>query len=343
MEDPADKLRGHADAGVMNPDHQVRRVVMEHHLPDGHDDLALIGKLHCVGQKIDDDLLQAQGVPHQSVHGHILKIDLISDAPVGQGLGEHLLQFVPHGPEAEGLIFQLNLVRFNPGHIQNVVNEGEQMLRKSIRPAEIFHSRVLRCQLLLRQSKHTDDAVHGGTDFMGHPGQEGGLGLAGVFHFCQPGLIIILGLLQVRNVPQPQQVVRRIGAGLRIEVEAHTIPAAHIQIQPFLPVPGVVGLPDTAVSRVQTVVQPGNVRLQFLQVRIQQAPQIADGIHGHGIRPADQQDALLTGALRFLQENLLFPSPLVLLFTAPGRHHRQRNCRGGFRTGYGCHPCAWVR
>ena len=59
IENPADKLRCHADTGIVDPDHQVRRVVMEHHLPDGHDDLALLGEFYGVGQKVDDDLLQA--------------------------------------------------------------------------------------------------------------------------------------------------------------------------------------------------------------------------------------------------------------------------------------------
>lgn len=131
-------------------------------------------------RKIDHDLTQTKLIAQKPVDGDALEIHGVADAAGVQSFGEHIVELVPHGPEAEGLVFQLDFSGLDAGHIQNVIDEGQQMRREFVGLIEVLHGRVLLLHLALGQGQHTDDAVHGGADLVGHAGEEGRLGLAGL-------------------------------------------------------------------------------------------------------------------------------------------------------------------
>ena len=49
----------HADTGIVNAEHEVRDVILKHHLTERDDDLALARELDSVREEVDDDLADA--------------------------------------------------------------------------------------------------------------------------------------------------------------------------------------------------------------------------------------------------------------------------------------------
>lgn len=48
-------------------------------------------------------------------------------------LGEHIIQLLAQGAQAEGLFLQFDLAGLDAGHIQNIVNQREQMVAQLVR------------------------------------------------------------------------------------------------------------------------------------------------------------------------------------------------------------------
>lgn len=93
--------------------------------------------------------------------------------------------------QAERLFLQLHLASLDSGHIQDIVDQCQQMIRKFIRSGQILHRRRILGKLALRQCQHADDTIHRSTDLMGHPGEERGLGLTDFLRLFQ--LFLIFG------------------------------------------------------------------------------------------------------------------------------------------------------
>ena len=289
----------------MDAQEQVHVALPEHHLADRHDDLALLREFHGVGEKIDHDLTQTKLIAQKPVDGDALEIHGVADAAGVQGLGKHIVELVPHGPEAEGLVFQLDFSGLDAGHIQNVVDEGQQMRREFVGLIEVLHGRVLLLQLALSQGQHTDDAVHGGADLVGHAGEEGRLGLAGLLDLHKLGLVVLQTLVLVGDVPPKDQVIVVVPAAVGDEADPAAVLHCRLGHQGLGPVPVQVGFP--ALFALRLIVQPsqqaGGILPQTGEGHAQHLPQVARRVHGHPV-PAAQEDAdLLALALPLLQED----------------------------------------
>ncbi len=70
--------------------------------------------------------------------------------------------------------------RFDAGHIQNIVDEGQKMFCGTVDFLQISPRRGRDSRLMESQAVKTDDGVHGRTDLMAHIGEEYGLRLAGL-------------------------------------------------------------------------------------------------------------------------------------------------------------------
>ena len=127
-ENAVDELGIHADAGVVDPEHQIQRPLPQEHLAEGDGDLPLAGEFHRVGKEVDDHLANSQLAAHHPVRRHAIEPDIAADVLDVQGLGKHIAELAAKGPQAEGLGFQLHLARLDAGHIENVVDETEKKL-----------------------------------------------------------------------------------------------------------------------------------------------------------------------------------------------------------------------
>lgn len=91
-ENTTDKRRLHTDAGVVYADHYIRYAVPQHHLPEGDNNFTLARKFDRIGQKIDDNLADAQLIAKDVIHGHTVKADLAADAAAVKVFRKHIAQ-----------------------------------------------------------------------------------------------------------------------------------------------------------------------------------------------------------------------------------------------------------
>ncbi len=168
-------VRRYANAGVGDHEPQFRRAADQGH---AERDLSLAGEFHGVSHQVVQYLAQAGGIPFQ-VHGHIR----------GDFTGQRHLVFLRsrrHGREHpfDYLVqvklpdFQVQLPGLDFGKIQDIVDNVQQELTTALN--DFGKPLLLRVQVRFQQqSGHADHPVHGGPDFMAHPGQEIGFGPAG--------------------------------------------------------------------------------------------------------------------------------------------------------------------
>ena len=91
-ENAADKRRLHTDAGIVYADHHIRHAVPQHHLPEGDNNFTLARKFDRIGQKIDDNLADAQLIAKDAIHGHTVKADLVAYAAAVKVFRKHIVQ-----------------------------------------------------------------------------------------------------------------------------------------------------------------------------------------------------------------------------------------------------------
>ena len=141
-------------------------------------DIALLGELHSVVQKIDEDLPQSRGVADidlRSVFDPVGKLQLL----VHGGVSDHVERAFHTFAQIEPLLLQLHLARFDLREVQDVVEDGQERPRALVRRQRVIA--LFICQIGVEQDfRHADDRIHRRTDFMAHLGEEVGFVAAGV-------------------------------------------------------------------------------------------------------------------------------------------------------------------
>ena len=77
---------------VSYADHHIRYAVPQHHLPEGDNNFTLARKFDRIGQKIDDNLADAQLIAKDVIHGHTVKANLVADAAPVKVFRKHIVQ-----------------------------------------------------------------------------------------------------------------------------------------------------------------------------------------------------------------------------------------------------------
>ncbi len=99
--------------------------------------------------------------------------------PLGAGLLAHQgADVVQHGGEGEVALLQRHLAGIDFGEIQNVVDDGEQMLGGVVDLLQSLLLGVIR-RVALEQISEPQNGVHGGADLVAHVGQKRTLGTVG--------------------------------------------------------------------------------------------------------------------------------------------------------------------
>ena len=132
---------------------------------------AMLGELDGVADQVQQDLTKPRLIPAKAAPGR--RID--ENAEVDPLLVGFRRQQADGGfdrvEELEIDDFEVDLAGLELRNIQNVVDQGEQRLGAVAHCDRTFA--LLRCQIgLQQQSVHPDDAVHRGTNLVGHIGEE---------------------------------------------------------------------------------------------------------------------------------------------------------------------------
>ena len=262
MEELAQLLRGHPDAAVADPDDDP--VPARACLPlDFQAHLSVVGELGRVAEEVEEDLAHAG---HVGAHGaDVLQADL-------EHVGVLLDQGLDGGPDLvdevadlEALEEQLHFARLDLGEVEDVVDEGQEVLARAVDLPEVGDEVRLPqvLGLLPQQLAVADDRVEGRAQLVAHVGQEVALDavrlLGRVLGLAQG----LLGTLQIGDVasdaddaPEAALPVLHDAAG-----------QAHRNATPAAPHPGHVA--PLHGARGEDRLQPGT-ELRLAQV--EQAP-----------------------------------------------------------------------
>ena len=121
-----------------------------------------LGKLHGVAGEIEQDLVQPQLVADDVLVDHIHGVDEeleLFGAYVGLDDG---FQVVEDVRKVDVLFLDLDHAAFDPAHVQNVVDQGEQVFAGHRDLFQVVRHLLLVVNVGRGQGGKADDGVHGG-------------------------------------------------------------------------------------------------------------------------------------------------------------------------------------
>ena len=222
-EQPVHKLTAHTHAVVTHRKAQPHLSVFFPKLSDFQADFsALRRELKRIGQQVQQDLVQPQGISLQDCFGKIHQ-GHGEFQPFGRRLG------IDDGGEGLRYIFQVKYLMGNGhfsfiyfGHIQHIVNQRHQMLggitdffQTVLHAAAVFN--IGACN-----GGHADDRIHGRTDFVAHAGKEILLGRIGILRIEQGILQRLLDFHAFRLIRQGNNIAHYLALyAFRIQLQPH--------------------------------------------------------------------------------------------------------------------------
>ena len=176
----------HTDAVVLDLHPQVDKTFFKQRFLGAEVDLAAVGRvLDGVGKNVDEHLPDMQltadqvRVPERAdllCEGHVPVHDLaLHDGAAG----------IQQRPQIKRRVQHLHIAGFDFGHVQHVVDEGEQVGRRTAHLGHAVPHAGLVVKVVLGNVQHTHNAVDGRADVVGHVGQELRLGDAGLLGLAQ--------------------------------------------------------------------------------------------------------------------------------------------------------------
>ena len=237
------KAGAHADAGILH--HKlIFAVLLEIKLPRFQPDaVAGVAVLDGVGQQVVDDLGDLFAVAHHPGVGQVQAVGKGFPRRLGlvvEDLGVVFQQFL----QVKLGLLQVILAGLHPGQLQNVVDEGQQLIARKINLADIIlhFGGVAAFLALLGQAAVADDGVQRGAHIVGHAVEEVGLGLGALAGRLQSVLQQnhVLHLLAAFGVHIPEAEGDLILCNVLVVQGADIHPAVGIP-EPALIVAAVVG------------------------------------------------------------------------------------------------------
>ena len=250
----------------MDTDHKICHSILKHHLAERNCDFSPAGKLDCIGKEVNDDLADSEFISDHMIYGHILKFDLIVNSLCFQILREHIVEPPAKISEAETLVFKFYLAGLDPGHIQNVIDQCQQMPGKFFRLGQIGARRSIALKTAFCQRKHTHDSIHRCPDLMRHTIQECCFGLTFFFGFAKQFLVLFNLVMLLRGVCKRKKTVFAV----RCTAHGHRKPDIifHRKFKNFCvcTIPFSVMFPDAipVFSGLEVMIQAGHIILKFL-------------------------------------------------------------------------------
>ena len=182
IEDPGQKFLIHTDAGILYAKPQGRMILLLRYLLHRKCDRAgSLRKFNGIGQDVQQHFLQLYIIAEVRVI-HIVQHAALKGKPLFPCLGPyHGVDLFHHGIKGEFLPVQEHTSGLDPAHIQNIIDDREQMLCTVSDLLQRFPGLSVQLLILQRKGIQSDDRIQRCPDLMTHAGQEGGLGLVGLF------------------------------------------------------------------------------------------------------------------------------------------------------------------
>ena len=171
----------HADAGVPEGEAKGRfSVKLRDRLNGKGNRPAFRGKFDCVAEDVDHHLAQLHVVadiivPDISAGPAVIFQALVPALTADNGI--HLFQYLC---KRELLALDCHTARFDPAHVQNIVDDAQQVIGGCADSGQILFHLFAGRRFVHGNVVQPNDGVHGGTDLMAHVGQECRLCLAGL-------------------------------------------------------------------------------------------------------------------------------------------------------------------
>jgi hypothetical protein len=198
LADLVKRLGGNADAGVC--DGEDHRGLM--HMGAQRDAAAIAGEFYGVGEQVEHDLLHGaavalHGQPSANLllHGDVLLFGLNGGQPQG---------FLDQRREIDGLAVDAHMARLDLRHVENIVDDVEQVFAAIVNIAGIFgiFRRADRSEhLILQDIGKAEDGVERRAQLMAHIGEEFGFRPVGGLRTLFFGEIIGVGVGKLGLLP----------------------------------------------------------------------------------------------------------------------------------------------
>ena len=186
---------------------------------DFDDHFALVGELHGVADKIDENLPQPGHVADQNLGNGVVHQVGEVEVLLG-GLGRQQIHgLLDAGVEFEGMMFQFEFAGFDLGEVEDVIDDGQQRVGAAAGGLDIIALFIGQIGVQ-QQPRHANDAVHGRADFVAHVGQELGLGERGFLELLvernEGGVAFDELLLAFAQRPVGRIALQQVQVGLRV-------------------------------------------------------------------------------------------------------------------------------
>ena len=164
-------IRRHADALVAHLEAELNAPAFECFHANLDDDVAPFGKFDRIADQVDQHLLQPQRVADKAACARMIHIEDQFDGFLGRLFRQQLTHAVEHRIQIERLAFDFKPAGFDPGEIEDVIDDAQQGIRGPLYPGEVA---VLPGIQLGRQTQlgNADDRIHRRTDFVTHVGEK---------------------------------------------------------------------------------------------------------------------------------------------------------------------------
>ncbi len=140
-------------------------------------------EFHRIAQKIDQYLADPHSVSDKPA---VRQINVLNETDaLGRCLGQdQFTDRAQHFIHIEVKGFELHLAALDFGHIENIIDQSQQIIGRRLDFLQAVQNPLGGLILVQRNSRHTDNSVHGSSDLVAHPGEE--------FRLCPAGNIMLL-------------------------------------------------------------------------------------------------------------------------------------------------------
>ena len=152
-------------------------------------------KLDSVAHDVEQDLIQAQLIGDNILVVHILRVDVKVKLFGADIALNDRAQVVQHIGQVDFCVVQFDRAAFDTAHIQNIVDQTEQMLARYADFLQILFDKVNVINMRRGKGRKPDNGIHRGANIVRHTVQEYSLGLIGVFRRRQciaQGIFLLL-------------------------------------------------------------------------------------------------------------------------------------------------------
>ncbi len=181
LEDAPHEFLAHADASILDGELEVRvSSGRQGRLSNPHgDQAARAGIFDGIAQEVQQHLVQPQLVAVDFLMNHVHGIDIEFQLLCPDVRLDDIAEPMQDVGQAAFLLVQVHLAALYPAHVQDIVDQAQQMVAGGHDLLQIFLHLLPVVYMGHGQGGEAHDGVHGGADVVGHIGEEDALGLAG--------------------------------------------------------------------------------------------------------------------------------------------------------------------